>query len=135
MGLLRASSEEIGQDVALEATVGAAGADTVSHGAALVRFGEAVTRGSDDLAEARTALRNALGEEGFAEAAGIAAIFNGLVRNADLSGIPLDDGTLHGSADFRESLGLNRYGGAANSDLGHSDPALAPKRFFDIPEH
>jgi hypothetical protein len=133
VGLLRASSEEVGQDVALAATIGGAGAERIPHGAALVRFGEAVTRGTEDLPAARSTLREALGEEGFAEAAGIAAIFNGLVRTADLSGIPLDDDTLHGSADFREALGLDRFGGAANTALDRADPARAPKRFFDIP--
>jgi len=133
VGLLRASSEEVGQEVVLEAAVGGAGAEAVAHGRALVRFGEAVTRGSEDLGPAREALLEALGDEGFAEAAGIAAIFNGLVRTADLSGIPLDDGTLHASADFRESLGLNQFGGAANTALERADATLAPTRFFDIP--
>jgi hypothetical protein len=134
VGLLRASSEEVGQKVTLEAVIGEAGAEAIPHGPALVKFGEAVTRGTEDLPGAREALRKALGEEGFADAAAIAAIFNGLVRTADLSGIPLDDGTLHGSADFRETLGLNQFAGAANTALERADRALAPPRFFDIPK-
>lgn len=98
-----------------------------------MRFAEAVTRGAEDVAAARTALRAALGEEGFGEVAGIVGIFNGLVRNADFSGIPLDEGTLHGSTDFRAELGLNAFGGAANSALDRADPKRAPDRIFPPP--
>lgn len=133
MGLLRASSEHIGQSVDLEATVGGSGADGIPHGDALVRFAEAVTRGSEDVDAARAALRDALGEAGFVEAAAIVGIFNGLVRTADASGIPLDEDTLHGSTEFRERLGLNAFGGARNSALAEADPAKAPKRFFEPP--
>jgi len=119
--------------VTLDATVGRSSGSDVGHGEAIVRFGEAVTRGSDDIAAARDALRGALGDEGFVECAAITGIFNGLVRNADLSGIPLDDTTLHASQDFRESLGLNAFAGARNSDLDRADTALAPKRIFAPP--
>jgi hypothetical protein len=133
VGLLRASSEQVGQDVDLEATVGRTGGGGIEHGDALVRFAEAVTRGTDDVDTARAALRETLGEDGFVEASGIVGIFNGLVRTADLSGIPLDDDTLHGSIDFREGLGLNTFAGAANSDLDRADPERAPKRIFAPP--
>lgn len=133
MGLLRASSEKVGEEVALEAVVGRAGAERVAHGAALVRFGEEVTRGTSGVVAARDALRAALGDEGFAAAAAIVGIFNGLVRTADLSGIPLDEGTLHGSADFRAELGLDAFAGAANTALDRADAALAPERIFAPP--
>jgi len=133
VGLLRASSEKVGQDVALEAVVGRGEAGRIEHGDALVRFGEAVTRGTDEIDAARAGLRKALGDEGFVAAAAIAGIFNGLVRTADLSGIPLDEGTLHGSTDFREALGLNAFGGAANSALEAADPDQAPERIFAPP--
>lgn len=132
MGLLRASGEAIGQDVSLEATMGGEGAGKIEHGEALVRFGEAVTRGGEDLEAAREALRGAAGDAAFVEACGIAAIFNGLVRTADLSGIPLDESTLHGSADFRERLGLNAFGGAANTAIERGDASKAPAGFLDV---
>ena len=125
MLLLRESSEKIGQNVALSASVGREGGGGIEHGEALVRFGEAITRGSDDAEAARKALRTALGEEAFVEAAGIVGIFNGLVRTADLSGIPIDEGTLHSSESFRADLGLNDFAGAANSDLDRADARLA----------
>ena len=134
MGLLRASSEALGQEAVLEAAVGRAAASGIVHGEALVRFGEAVTRGSDDADAARARLREAAGEQVFGQAAAIVGIFNGLVRVADLSGIPLDDSSLHASIDFRDALGLNDFAGAANTELTRADASLAPERFFDIPE-
>jgi hypothetical protein len=133
VGLLRASSEAVELGVTLEAAVGGASPDGIRHGDLLVRFAEAVTQGADDVDEARAALRKAVGEEGFLDAAAIVGIFNGLVRTADASGIPLDEDTLHGSKEFREALGLNAFGGAANTDLDRADPAKAPERFFPPP--
>jgi len=43
------------------------------------------------------------------------AAFSGLVRVADATGIPLDDGLAAASGDIRSSLGLGTYTGAANS--------------------
>ena len=117
----------------IEATIGVGGGGGIPHGDELVRFAEAITKGTDDAGPARQALRHALGEDALVEASGIVGIFNGLVRNADFTGIPLDEGTLHGSKDFREALGLNVYAGAANTDVARADPALAPERFFAPP--
>lgn len=116
MVLLRASSKAIGEDAVLEGATGE-GDGGLPHGEALLRFAEAATRNSEDLAAAREHLLEAVGHVGFVEVAATVGIFNGLVRVADATGIPLDDGTRNGSVDFRESLGLNRFGGAANSDL------------------
>ena len=116
MVLLRASSKAIGEEAELEATVGR-GTSSVPHGELLVRFAEAATRGSDDLPAAREALMGALPTAAFVEAAATVGIFNGLVRTADATGIPLDDGTLRASAGIRGELGLNAYAGAEASDL------------------
>jgi hypothetical protein len=105
--------------VQLEGTIGE-GDGGVAHGAALIRFAEAATRGSEDLADARAALLQAVGGSGFIEAAATVGVFNGLVRVADSTGIPLDDGTRANTGEFRESLGLNAYGSAANTDLSVS---------------
>ena len=102
--LLRASSEAIGEEAELSAAVGR-GSSTVPHGELLVRFAEAGTRASDDLPEAREALMGALGPAAFVEAAATVGIFNGLVRTADATGIPLDDGTLRASKGVRGELG------------------------------
>ena len=123
--LLRASGEKAGEKVDLDSTVGRGGDGGVPHGQALVRFGEAVTRGSGDTDRAREVLLRAVGPAAFMEAASIVGIFNGLVRTADASGIPLDDGTRDDTADLRGPLGLNDYAGAANTDL--SAPAADPR--------
>ena len=117
MVLLRASSEAIGEEADLSAAVGRRDTSSVPHSELLVRFAEAGTRGSDDLAEARAALMGVLEPAAFVEAAATVGIFNGLVRTADATGIPLDDGTLRASAGLRGELGLNEYAGAQASDL------------------
>jgi hypothetical protein len=123
--LLRASSEAAGENAELETTVGGGGDGGVHHGALLVRYAEAVTRGSDDMDDARQALRGAIGEPALILAASIVGIFNGLVRTADSTGIPLDENTLHSSKGFREELALNEYAGSANSELGRADATRA----------
>ena len=120
--LLRASSEAIHQDVKLEASIGE-GDGGVAHGAALLRFAEAATRGGEDLAPARQALLDEVGGAAFIEAAATVGIFNGLVRVADSTGVPLDEGTQNNSVELRETWGLNEYGSARNTDLSAPGPA------------
>ena len=123
--LLRESGKAIGEDVKLEGSIGE-GDGGVHHGAALIRFAEAATRGSEDLNDARNALVAAVGGAAFIEAAATVGIFNGLVRVADATGVPLDEGTQHNTSVFRESLGLNEYRGARNTDLSAAgDPSPA----------
>jgi hypothetical protein len=114
--LLRASSEAIGQEAELEGTLGR-GDGGVEHGDLMARFAEAATRGSEDLESLRSQLFDAVGAERFVEVAGTVGIFNGLVRVADGTGIPLDEGTLKASTDFRKRLGLDEFSGSGNSDL------------------
>jgi hypothetical protein len=101
-----------------------AGDTGVPHGRVLIGLTEALCRRSPDLAMARDAVLDAVGPAGLVEAAATVGIFNGLVRVADGCGIPLDDGTLSVSAADRAALGLDRYGGAANTDVGR--PVAAP---------
>lgn len=83
--------------------------------AVLLRFADEAQSDSGDLPRARADLIDAVGEDGLVEAAATIAIFNGLVRVADGTGIQLDDGVLADSADYRDRLGVNSYGGAQNS--------------------
>ena len=48
-------------------------------------------------------------------AASIVGIFNGLVRTADATGIPLDDSMKLATVDAREDLGINEFMGALNT--------------------
>jgi hypothetical protein len=92
----------------------------VPHGRLLTDLADAVCRRSPDLPAVRAAVLDAVGPAGFVEAAATVGIFNGLVRVADGCGIPLDDGTLSVSRTERAALGLERYGGAANTDVGRT---------------
>ncbi|MFL2523989.1 MAG: hypothetical protein ACJ0RB_11400 [Candidatus Azotimanducaceae bacterium] len=97
------------------ASMGGEGAETVDHGAELVSFAEAVTWGSGNVDEVREAVLERLGADGFVEAASIVGIFNGLVRTADATGIPLDDSMKLATVDAREDLGINEFMGALNT--------------------
>lgn len=117
MVLLRESSEVLDQKIDLNATVGGSGADDIEHGDAMAKFAEAVCKG-EGVDDSRAVLRELLSEDAFYLAACIVGIFNGLVRTADFSGIPLDQEYLNKSSQERDSLGLNSYAGAVSSDVG-----------------
>ena len=89
----------------------------IPHQAELLAYAEHVTRKSEHVSQAREALASVSSAELMLDAAGIVAVFNGLVRCADLSGIPLDASTQKQSEQFRAELGLNHFPGAKNSDL------------------
>ena len=82
----------------------------------------------EPLTELRAALIDAVGMEGAAQAAATVAAFSGLVRVADGTGIPIDDGLASASTDIRDQLRLGEFNGAANTDLtavvggGANDP-------------
>lgn len=114
MVLLRASSEAIGTEANLDATVGR-GDGGIPAGAALVAFAVSATRGSAELSDARAELLAAVGPECLVEAAATVGIFNGLVRSADATGIPLDDPMRDASEEVRANLGLDAFGGSANT--------------------
>lgn len=117
MTLLRASSEALGEKAALNASVGAPVDDYgVAHGAELVAFAEAAVK-SEDLDSARQALLAAVGPAAAGQAVATVAAFSGLVRVADGTGIPVDDGLADASGDIRADLGLGAFGGASNSPM------------------
>ena len=118
--LLRASSNAVGAEVDLSATVEDAAGGGVEHGELLTAFAEAVVRATDDLDVARSRVLEALGPAKFVEAAATVGIFNGLVRVADSTGIPIDAITLERTADVRGELGFNRWGGAKSSGVAEA---------------
>jgi len=112
-----------GLDIDVEAVldrtrVGEVGID---GSALLLRFVDAVLGDDptlDDaptLDEARRAVRDRFGEDGLWEACATIAAFCGLVRVADGTGIPLDDGLHVASADLRAAHGIDHFAGAANA--------------------
>jgi len=81
----------------------------IPHAAALVEFAEAVVlRDAPRTVAARAALRPALGEAGFVDAAATVAAFHGFVRIADAIGIP-SHSAAGGESDLPEELGINEF--------------------------
>lgn len=111
------SSEANGLQVNLEAAVDPdhLGDVGVPAGAELLTFTNAVELGRGDVDRTRAALERAVGRDATRDAAATIAIFNGLVRVADGTGIQLDAGVFSASVADRELLDLNRFAGAANS--------------------
>ena len=79
-------------------------------GRTLLDFAEAVVSGTDaDLNRARSALVDAVGLEGFVDAAGVVASFNSVVRIADATGIPLEDFKRDQTTEVRAELGIDDW--------------------------
>ena len=107
-------------DVATDPTkTGDAG---VPQGEELLAFASAANQRGDTLPAARAALEAAVGPEGLLEAAATVAIFNGLVRVADGTGIQLDPSMLTSTAETRSALGIDLFSGAANSRDAPTQP-------------
>ena len=96
----------------------------VRASAELLAFTNAA-HGRGDLETTRVRLLDAVGEDGLIEAAATIAIFNGLVRVADGTGIQLDAGLESASRDERKRLGLDDFAGAANTPTGRSTSLVA----------
>lgn len=130
------SGEDAGLDVNLAATVDPAGwaeeqtADTTGlpHGRLLIDFAEAVVRATDDIEPLRSRLLDEVGPDATGHAAATIAAFSGLVRVADGTGIPVDDGLAAVSVSTIEELALAKLGGAANSNLDD----IAERNFADV---
>jgi hypothetical protein len=118
--LLRVSSEDAGiqfDDAAVvdRDFVGDVG---IEASAELLALANAVEVGVPDLATARADVSGSVGDDGLLEAAATIAIFNGLIRVADGTGIQLDAGAFEYSSDDRARLGIDKFAGAANTDPG-----------------
>ena len=79
----------------------------VAHGALLTRLAEEIHAGGD-LADLRAEVIDAVGEDGYVDAVAVCANFNMMVRIADGTGTPLDEGTAAVSSDLREEIGVNQ---------------------------
>ena len=122
--LLSVSSERAGLEVDLDVAIDAtrSGDAGIPAGAELLAFASAANRRSPDLPAARDALKAVVGPAGLREAAGTVAIFNGLVRVADGTGIQLDPAMLTSTVETRKVLGIDSFGGAANSVGAPTEP-------------
>ncbi len=87
----------------------------IAEGGLLIDFAEAVVLATDEVDPLRNRLLDRIGPAGTAHAAATVTAFSGLVRVADGTGIPIDDGLAAVSAQLRDELALDQLGGAANS--------------------
>ena len=112
------SSDALDTEVDLDAIVDRTfiGDVGIPHSTELLAFTNAIHGDEPDLDSARHDLLRAAGIDGVTEAAATVAVFNGLVRVADGTGIQLDQGLQAFSADDRARLGIDRYAGATNTD-------------------
>lgn len=116
--LLRVSSEDAGIEFDDAAIVDPdfVGDVGIAHSRELLAFVNAIELGTPELTAARAAVRAAVGDDGLLEAAATVAIFNGLIRVADGTGIQLDAGAFEYSTADRARLGIDKFAGAANTD-------------------
>lgn len=108
--LLRESGRKAGKDLEIETVTAGTGDAGVPFGDALVAFADAVIGGDKAAVDgARAQLREALDERSFVDAVAVVAGFNGIVRVADATGIPLDEAWAGATDDFRTRLGIDAY--------------------------
>mgnify|MGYP001169145605 CR=1 FL=1 len=122
--MLRESVEAEGQTVDLIGVV--RGPDAVDEslpaGRELAVFADAIIRGSDEeLAAARETLREVVGPQEMADAAGVTGYFECVNRIADGTGLPLDERVLPWCKGIREELGLDSFPTAIHT-LGSNEP-------------
>lgn len=76
-------------------------------------------RDAEALGAARERVVGELGEEALVDAAAVIGNFERMVRIADGTGIPLDHPVAMISADLREELGIDAFGGAESTPAVH----------------
>lgn len=109
------SGQDTGQDYDLrEVTEGTVDAATVTDGALMNAFCEAMmVRDLARMAELRTEITEAAGEDAMVDAAATIAAFNAYPRAADATGLPLEDKKAELTVAMRAELGLDALNVAA----------------------
>ncbi len=88
----------------------------VEHGDRLVEFSNAVMNDDEArLERARLAVREALGDAGWHEAAAVAANFNQMDRIADATGIPIDAFGREAMTELGREIGTVNFASAKNT--------------------
>jgi hypothetical protein len=129
--MLSLSADASNTDIDLQIVNGDDSAPSgVPHSAALMRFAESVAgRDPQGIAAARQALFDEAGNDVVVDAAAVAANFQRMVRIADATGIPVDDGMNAISGSIQNDLGLRRFASAQNTP----QPSLL-KRLVNVPK-
>lgn len=79
----------------------------VPHAHVLLAFADAAIAGNVE--GARAAVIAAMGQAAMIDAAAVIGGFDGITRIADATGIPLEPAKAEESADWRASLGIDRF--------------------------
>jgi hypothetical protein len=109
---LRASGKHEGKSYQYEAITGGAAAREpgIAESALLIEFSEAIIVGDDArLAKARDEVVRRLGAAALVDAAAVAALFNGIDRVADATGITLEDDKAASTAEIRAAIGIDEF--------------------------
>lgn len=109
--LLRASGEHDGTPQDLRNILAEElQASAVPQAGLLIGYADAFVAGdAATLAGLGGEIETALGPAALVDCAGVVAIFSAVVRIADATGIPLEDYKAEISADFRDTLGIDRF--------------------------
>lgn len=110
--MLRESSKISNEAVELrDVSHGLSEGTAIAHAPILVAFAEAVVaRDAVRIGDARAAVRKAMGDVAFVDAAAVAAGFHGFVRIADSIGIPYKTAAAGEDVpDVREAAGVNAF--------------------------
>ena len=82
----------------------------VTAAAELLAFADAAVRRNDKaVLLSRSSVITVLGEPAMLDAAGVIGGFDGITRVADATGIPLEPAKAEQTADFRMTLGIDRF--------------------------
>jgi len=109
--LLRGSSEFYGKEIDLSAMVRKSNAHTGIRGeSCLISLADGFySDNQDELTVARDKVEKELGISALVDAAGIIGIFDGIVKVADATGIPLEKDKSLASKEIRLSLGIDKF--------------------------
>ena len=109
--LLRGSSQQAGLNTNLDVVTGRVTGDGgVPDGDVLIPLAEALPRGDwQAVARSRNVIANRLGAQSAVDAVAIAAMFNGITRVADGTGIPLDPSTESLTGELRADTGIDAF--------------------------
>lgn len=106
--MLRASAEATSTPLEPRA-ITAPGLDPlIPAGRELIDLVDAVLAGTD-AATQRASVRSIVGDDGLVDAAGVVGNFEMMNRIADATGMPVGQGSLQRSTEWRDLLGLDRF--------------------------
>jgi hypothetical protein len=117
--MLRESIETAGESINLDGLTDRACTriEGIPNSEALLRFADAfIGEDAEALAQARDALATEMGPEAMVDANGVASNFQRMVRIADSTGIPSEAPMLVMAEDLLDTLDMNDYVSAANSE-------------------